>query len=380
MPTGMISTLTATGVHTTGLASNIGMLGYDEAPLLNLLGYGPENIRKLGAVRDWPNTELKWPKDAWAPKTGSFASGGTTGTLTATTGHGAYLRNGDVVLIDGTEMARVTAVASDTVTITRNINSAGTVNVSSTKTFKIITRQMPEGSNPVFGYTTTVGWDNNYTQILEASVSMTETEMKVKKYPSIEDAFAREVAKLFKNGGSAGDLTIFLANIFYYGIKQQRSTSPTDGLAGGQKVFVTTNVTNLSGATLQVGDIHAIMRAVRDNNGRVTHLVGNSKVMETLNAMWPPTERSRTESAGGATPFRKVDTPHGSVQLVYDWMAPDGELHLINADLCGWLPLREFEMSEIAKQGDRYECQIVGEYTYFCQLEKSHGYIYNIGF
>src|SRR5690606_26765439 len=105
-----------------------------------------------------------------------------------------------------------------------------------------------------------------------------------KKY-GITDEMDYQVSKLFANGGQAGKLAQFLQRTFYYGKRVQRSASAY-GSMGGFGAFVTTNVSNLSSASLQRSDIHTKIRQIRDAGGMCTHLITGSWGLEKINGMY----------------------------------------------------------------------------------------------
>jgi hypothetical protein len=84
---------------------------------------------------------------------------------------------------------------------------------------------------------------------------------------------------------------------------------------------------------------------------------------------------TRDETRGGSE-ITMVKTPHGEVEVVYDWSCPAGYMYFVNQEKCGWLPVRAFEAGKIAEQGDYFLTDVVGEYTFGLANEESHGLIY----
>ena len=383
MPSGTITTLSDTAVHLAGIADVIRTLGWTEAPLLKLFGWSSSKLSKLGRVTNWPSTELQWWEDTLNPvaSTVAGAHNDITTTLAVAAGTGAYFRAGDVLLIGSTvpEKVLVTAVSADNLTVVRGLGDTSGQTLAGSETVTRITRAMPENSAATLGYSTTKNKKYNYTQIIDAAVSVSRTEQKAVKIADIDNVIDYEVAKLFNNGGAMGDLAKMLANIFYYGERTQRSTSPAYGTAGGFKTFVTTNVTDLNSASLQVSDIHSMMRSIRSYGGKVTHLIGNAWMMEKLNSFWPATDRVPSEKMGGQDPFDGIRTPHGVVKVVFDHMCPADELYFVNSERIGWLPFDEFRLEDASQPGyDGTQKKVVGEYTFFAGLEQTHGYIKEI--
>lgn len=372
-----LTSLSDSNIHLIALGKMIETLDLDEAPLLKRFGYSNANLKKLSGVRDWPSTTLKWPTDIVAPKSSTTTTTGTGTSIVLATDTGVYYRNGDICVIPRTmEMVLVTSVSTDTLTVERGYGATSAVALVSGDTVKIVTRAMPESSAATTGYHTSTSLVTNYTQIISQAVNVSKTELAV-THIGLEDTMKYQLMKLFNNSGTAGELPRALANIFYYGEPVARSAS-NRGSAGGFKSFVTTNVIDLNQASLDTSHIHRVLRQIRDAGGKTTHVIGNSKMMEVLEDLYPSKYREPASGVGGAEPLMKVRTTHGSFIPVYDYMAPDGELYFTNDQRIGWLPLREFGFSKYQEIGDSITTDVVGEYTFFVRHEKSHGYITDI--
>lgn len=374
MATGTRYSYTDSGVNTRSIADAVYMIDWTEAPLLNILGFGPENVRKFDLV-NFPSTKVEWIEDTMSPYTTTIAEAldnSETGVDVATD-TGAYFRQGDIVAVDS-EYMLVTSVSTDTLTVTRGYGGTTAASHNDASTITLLTRAMPEGSDATTGHTTTTSQPYNYSQIISEAAKATKTALAIKKY-GITDEMDYQVSKLFANGGQAGKLAQFLQRTFYYGKRVQRSASAY-GSMGGFGAFVTTNVTNLSSASLQRSDIHTKIRQIRDAGGMCTHLITGSWGLEKINGMYEGAIRTTRDETRGGSEITMVKTPHGEVEVVYDWMCPAGYMYFVNQEKCGWLPVRAFEAGKIAEQGDYFLTDVVGEYTFAIANEESHGLIY----
>lgn len=374
MTTGTRYSYTDSGVNMRSIADAVFMIDWTEAPLLNILGFGPENVRKFELV-NWPSTKVEWIEDTMSPYTTTIAEDlddSETGVDVAT-GTGSYFRQGDIVSVDS-EYMLVTSVSTDTLTVTRAYGSTTAAAHTSGATITLLTRAMPEASDAVTGHTTTTSQPYNYSQIISEAAKASKTSIAIKKY-GIEDELDYQVSKLFANQGSAGKLAQFLQRTFYYGKRVQRSSSAY-GSMGGFATFVTTNVSNMSSASLQRSDIHTKVRQIRDAGGMCTHVITGSWGLEKINAMYEGTIRTTRDETRGGSEITMIKTPHGEVEVVYDWMCPAGYMYFLNAEKCGWLPVRSFESGKIAEQGDYYLTDVVGEFSFALANEESHGLIY----
>src|SRR5690606_29311103 len=117
--TGTRYSYTDSGVNMRSIADAVYMIDWTEAPLLNILGFGPENVRKFDLV-NFPSTKVEWIEDTMSPYTTTIAEAldnSETGVDVATD-TGAYFRQGDIVAVDS-EYMLVTSVSTDTLTVTR---------------------------------------------------------------------------------------------------------------------------------------------------------------------------------------------------------------------------------------------------------------------
>lgn len=374
MATGTRTSYTDSNVNMRSIADAVFMIDWTEAPLLNILGFGTENVRKFELV-NFPSTRVEWIEDTMSPYTATVneaLDNSETGVDVATD-QGAYFRQGDIVSVDN-EYMLVTSVSGDTLTVVRGYGGTTAASHSDQSTITLLTRAMPEASDAVTGHTTTTTQPYNYSQIISEAAKASKTAIAIKKY-GIADELDYQVGKLFANGGQAGKLAQFLQRTFYYGKRVQRTASAY-GSMGGFSTFVTTNVTNLSGASLQRSDIHTKIRQIRDSGGMCTHLITGSWGLEKINAMYEGAIRTTRDETRGGSEITMVKTPHGEVEVVYDWMCPAGYMYFVNQEKCGWLPVRPFEAGKIAEQGDYYLTDVVGEYTFALANEESHGLIY----
>lgn len=374
MATGTRTSYTDSGVNARSIAEAVFMIDWTEAPLLNIFGFNSKNVSKFDLI-NFPSTKVEWIEDTMSPYTTTIAEAldnSETGVDVATD-TGAYFRQGDIVSVDS-EYMLVTSVSTDTLTVTRGYGGTSAASHDTASTITLLTRAMPEGADATTGHTTTTTQPYNYSQILSEAAKATKTAIAIKKH-GIDDELDYQVGKLFADGGKAGKLAQFLQRTFYYGKRVQRSASAY-GSMGGFGTFVTTNVTNLSSASLQKSDIHTKIRQIRDAGGMVSHLITGSWGIEKITGMYEGLIRMTTDEDRGGSDIRRLLTPHGEVELVYDWMCPPGYMYFVNAEKIGWLPVRDFTAGKVAEQGDYFLTDVVGEYTLCLANEESHGLIY----
>lgn len=374
MPTGTRYSYSDSTTWERAVSNVVNMIDWQEAPLLRLLGLS--NQQSKFKLMGFPGTKIEWIEDIMAPQASALSAGvdNSTVTIPVTTNTGVYFRQGDIILIDSEQML-VTSVTADNLTVaTRPYGSTSAASHDSADTVTIVGRAMPEGANATTGYTTNPTLPYNYSQIISQAVQVTGTEMEIKRIGSI-DTLPDQMAKLIANNGQMGTLAQLLSKTFYYGQRVQRS-STAYGSMGGFNAFVTTHVTNLSGAALQRSDIHTKIRDIRNAGGRVDTLVTGAWGIEKISQMYEGNITRVENATRGGSVITTILTPHGQVEVVFDWQCPAGELYLLDKAKVGWCTLRPFSPKDIAPLGDYVMKDIVGEYTFALANEKSHGKLY----
>jgi hypothetical protein len=370
-------------------------IDFTEAALLQLLDFSDRNLNKIELKSGWPNTKIEWFEDKntdWSTTVAESVNTSDTTAITLT--DASIFRVGDIVgwINAGTtaitEKMRITAISGNDISVERGYGATNGVTHSNGDTVMNLTRAVGENSTYTVEKITTPTSPYNYTQILDAAVEMSRTNLKMSRY-GVDDALDMQVAKLFDNNGTEGRLAQLLHRTFYYGERVQRDGS-NPGSMGGFSQYVTASsasanhVFDLAGVPLGKKDIHKVIRAIRLSGGRVTHLVHGGWGAEKLRALYEDKSLGRApeDRVAGSVALDTIKTPHGEVKLVFDWMCPDDSYYFINADLMGWVPFDNFERSTVyaAKAGsgsptDGQADKVIGEFTFVCAMPKSHGLI-----
>lgn len=390
---------TTTNVRAVG--DSIFNIDFQEAALLQLLGWKSSNLKKFAVRNGWPSTKIEWLEDTNTPFRSLVGESGFDGSetdLTVDTGHGVYFRKGDILGICDTttdtatgpfqEKVLVTAVSGDVLTIVRGYGATSGTSAAQNTGVVLLTRANAENSLYTTEHITTPTAPYNYTQILDASVELSRTESMMMRH-GIPDHMDMQISKLFDNDGSEGRLAQLLHRTFYYGERVIRSSGDAYGSMGGFETYVTTSlasashVVDLNAAAITKKDIHGVLRAIRDANGRVTHIVTNSWGIEKIQGFYEDSIRTtKEERVLGSPEVEAIRTPHGEVKLIYDWMCPAGSYYFINADKMGWVPFDDFHRKSIYgnAESNPYDGvieQVLGEYTFALANPKSHGLIYD---
>ena len=194
--------MSATGTRDTGsvagrkydVADVVSLLQVERYPMLAILtNAGKDPVTKKGKAlkkKETSDPEFKWFEDEFGSRTGSTTTGQTGKNIASApsvvlaSGHGARFSVGDVILIFYTTPYRfiVTAVSTDTLTLSNEISGAtGTVDLSSL-TVWIIGNANQEGAGLREIKGTTATEKTGYCQIFRTPFGVTETSANTKTF------------------------------------------------------------------------------------------------------------------------------------------------------------------------------------------------------
>lgn len=183
------------------------------------------------------DTDVRWAAH------GSTASTSTATSLVMATGKGAYFGVGDLIKVPSTgEVMKVTAVSTDTLTVTRGIGSTAGAVVPANEQLLIIGNASMQGSGSPAEKVIGVTPFYNYTQIFKTAFSVTNTLEATKLYGM------KELARLRKNNGIVHAKSMEYA--FLFGEKNiVTSGAQPETYVGGIFEFLKTNANNVTKTT-----------------------------------------------------------------------------------------------------------------------------------
>ena len=361
-----------------GISDAIFMLDWEEIPLLALLGMDSAT-QKFQLVNPMART-IEVIEDAMRSFTTTLDADSLTAdtTLDVQAGDGILFRSGDIIKVDD-ELMLVTAVSTDELTVTRGWGGTTAHDMVDTDPVLIVTNAVAEGADYRQGTTTLTTQWSNYTQIISEAVTITGTDQVVAKYGISVDELEYHASKLFNNGGRAGVIARYLAQTFYHGQKQVRAAGTPVSTMGGFNSRLSeipaSNKVALSGGALTKAAIHTVIRGIRQNNGNPDIMVCNAWAMEMINSFYEGNIRTTRDETVGGSEITQIMTPHGRVNVVYDWLCPTTEIYFIDRERVGWHALRPFETTPTIELGDRAGMQVLGEYTFLMTNPEGHGKI-----
>ena len=146
---------------------------------------------------------------------------------------------------------------------------------------------------------------------------------------------------------------------------------------GGFEYFVTTNVTNLSSASLQLSNIYDLMETCFLAGGQPNMIICNSHLRRKISSFFTGfITTDRTEDTGGNV-IKTLETEFGSMEVMYDRWCPQDRLYLVDKTKMGWVTYRPFNIYDRASVGDYQVKEVLGEFGFVLQNQTAHGYIKN---
>jgi hypothetical protein len=333
------------------------LLNQHQTPLISLLGFAP-------AVSQ---VEHVWFEDEMQASETTVAGAVTNVATSAVVVDGSIFRAGDVIKI-GEELIKVTAVATNTLTIVRGYASTTAAAIADGAKAEFLFVEGQEGADARAARYKARARKSNLTQIFDDTIEISGTAQSVTQY-GITDIYEYEKQK--KQLELALQLEKALINGVSYESGQIRQMK-------GIRQFIQSNVTNVAGA-LTMNAVNDLAQKVYEKGGFSTG--GNYKVIvgakqkRNLSALDAnKVQIDRSENGRGEVVDHLVND-FGKFEIALNNnLAPD-ELLLVDVNRAAIRPLvdREFFHKYLGDKGDYVTGTLVGEYTLEFKQEKAHG-------
>ena len=329
------------------------MLNPDDLPLL-----GGINSDGFPVIPKQPvdNTEFYWLEDEFlTPRTtlGEALDDSETGVDVAV-GAGERFAAGDAIRVDD-EVMFVTAVANDTLTVTRG--AAGTTAAVHSDAAEVmgIGTVLTEGSIGDEQFTGRTKL-SNYTQIWTSKIQISRTAQRIPKY-GIANELARQTKKVMLSEG------VNMEQSLLYGVKFQ---SGAVRATGGLSQYIASAVYNnaASGDWLTVNEVERAQQAAYDAGGQFTAIVSNPANFGALNNL-AGAERIQTvtieDERRGRRRATSVVTEFGEVLLVRNRYCKASDAFGINRENVIHRVFQPMVMQPLAKTDDKDNYMFVAE-------------------
>ena len=357
------------------VADLIGIVSPYETPLLDALG------DPLRAAR---STHHEWLEDELLPNKDSIDDSSISSPSSETAfdvANGSRFRVGDQIQVEGSEeLILVTAVNSDTLTVTRGYAGTTAEDIVDGQVVNILGNAALEGADKPAVRFTNRSRCSNYTQIFTAAAEVSGTDMAASQLGLSDEMdyqkqerlreLIRDLENTVINGGEPASAAQGSDTVrrTMKGVSQHLATN----------VFATGDGGFPAGSDLDEEKINYVLRNIWENsNGNVDTIVVGGFQKRKINGFL-----SGSRSYGASdTAYRDVvslyESDFGVCKIIASrWMAQDAVL-MLDSSRVSVLPLagRSFHFKPLASSGD-YECgELIGEYTLELKNEAAHGLI-----
>ncbi len=338
------------------VSSTLDMLDTTEVPFLSAVGKDSLHAQCVALKHEWMTGMMRSLDTAIAS---ASSLDGTTNpaTFSVTSGTGASIAVGDILKIES-ELLRVTAVATDAITVARGFGGSTLAAHAGSTPVAIIGQAWLTDSDPGASRVTTLGRDYNHVQAYNASVTVTSTEEAIEKYVrqgTLSSQLQDNMKIMWQNWERA----------LLFG----RKVEPTATQAGAMDGVLVKigNTYSYAGAPL-TEDL--LVKAQQDvwTAGGPQHLdayLGAFQKRAVSRLLDPMRQTSRTDNTAGST-VTHYESDFGTIDFHLLRSAPADSIILVDLKRIGFGPLRNHAMKMLpipAKSGFYESVQIFGQYT-----------------
>ena len=344
------------------VSENLLLLSPQEAPMLDLVGYGEATTQ----------SRIVWHEDeTFATKTTATAVA-TDAATTLAVADGSIFEANSVIKV-GEELLLVTAVVANNLTVTRGYagTTSAAVAVGDKVEFQFV--EGVEGADARKARFKARTAHENITQIFDGSITITGTAAAESQH-GIEDLYAYEKAKKEK------ELALQLEKAVISGVKYTSGNGLVRQM-GGIRQFIKTNVTAAANADVSTDLLNdafqAIAEATGQNVGAGYKIVVSPKQKRAISKMDADKINLTRQDNGRGQVVDYFVGDFGESEIVVNPNLEPDEIFIIDADRIKIRPLqtRQFTHEYLGKTGDNFTGTIVGEYTLEFHEEKAHARI-----
>lgn len=300
------------GSNVRDVSDRIALLQPDDAPLLAFMN----GLKKKKSA---DNPKFEWFEDQMRPNTVTNTATGTGTSVTVTTGQGARVRVDDILVTSTGESMLVTAVATDTLTVTRSMGAVAAATLANGDQLIIAGNALPEGaSNPTFKYTQKAA-QYNYIQIFRDTIELTDTQNATRAYGGDDRTHQRKLRGMEHKRG--------IEEAFLIGDKfEDTSGSQARRGTAGLINLISTNVTDCGGV-LTEGTFETFCRTLfrySPTEASATKLFLCSPIIISALNFWNKTKlQVRSDEKTFGTRLATYRSGHGDLEIARHWLLAD---------------------------------------------------------
>lgn len=355
------------------MSDTLDMMSPSDVPFLQKVGKNSLSFPCTSTKHEWLEAALRSLDGAVANDT-SLNNTTDPVTFNVASGQGVLLRAGDILLVES-ELVRVTAVATDAITVVRAHGGTTAAAHAANTAWSIIGNVNVQDAGVGASRTTTKSGLYNYTQIFEDALVVTTTEEAVKKYVE-QNTMTAQLRDAMKVAWIQWERTLL----------HGRKVAPAAGVAGamdGVLVRLTSNAYAKAGALLVEDHIRVAMRDIWEagGGGQLDGWV-NAFQKERIDTFLDGLRQTnRTDSTAGSI-VRAYENEYGRVTWHLDRNMPADTVLLTDTPRIGFGPLSNNGVNHQLRAipipqttGTKNTMQILGQYTSETRQEAAHAKI-----
>ncbi|MEZ5993117.1 MAG: DUF5309 family protein [Planctomycetota bacterium] len=350
----------------------VGLISPFDTPLLDAIG-SPRYSAK--------STRHEWFEDQLNPNFSAINNGAgyDDGATSWVVDDGSVFRVGDIIRPEGSdEVLQVTAISTNTLTVTRAYGGSTAASVVDNQTVNVIGHAALEGEDAAASAHRSRVRKTNYTQIFTESVTISGS-MDAVGLHAVEREFDYQVIQRLRELMRSLEQTVICG--FKAAVNAQGSASVRRTM-GGLLQFITGVVDDNSAAALDEATLNASLRNVWDKGGRPTAIVCNGFQKRKISSFIQSNRRYEPESAALRNVVDVYESDFGVQRVILSRWVPSDKILLLDLDKLQVMPLqgRSFFVKPLAESGDFRKAQLIGEYTFEIQNggDGGHGVITNL--
>lgn len=356
------------------MSNTIALLQPSATPLISLLKQLKQNTRPA------KNPKFSWMEDDLGARWDAInnAAGYAAGDTSIVVDNGDYFTAGYVVKVPRTgEVMLVTAVATNTLTVTRGYGSTPAAAIVDNDPIAIIGNANQEGSGRLAILTTKESEVYNYTQIFKTPFGVTNTEDATEMYGG------RDLTYQQKKKGI--EHMVDMARSFYFG--ERKEEIPTGGkprrTTGGILSFLTANNYDAGGALTQSEFDNNVAEVVFKYGSKEKLLLASSRLLSVINGWAMGKLQINQEAKKFGLNIIEYVTPFGVFMLSHEPLL-EGAVYggygvAIDVENIAYRPLQgrdtKLETNIQANDADAREDQYITEAGIEVRLPKTHAVI-----
>ncbi len=345
----------------------IAMVARDATPLLDIIGDS-----EFPAL----STKHEWMEDALIPNRFANQGEALAADTTIVFPSSATVLVGDVLRPEGSsERCLVTAVNSNTATVTRGYGGTTAADIEDGQTINIIGNAALEGDAAGENLTTNRIRKYAYSQIFTKTVKVSGTAASVKIYGTAQDEYNYQLQLRLR------EILRDLENTLINGVAPAATAQGSDSVRrsiNGVDAQIATNVITHASGDLTETELNNMMKMLWDTGSKnIDIMLVNGVQKRAISSLIMESRGYYADDAAIKNTVGVYESDFGVVKVVLCPWVPEDEILFLDTSRIGILPVkgRAFNHKPLAASGDYQMGQLVGEYVLEFRNENAHGKI-----